>query len=241
MTAAATRERANQSASSQVRSRIHRGGERLWRHADFANLPPQAVSQALSRLTRDGELQRVAKGVYYRPRPTVVGPSRPAPDQVAAKATALLLQPAGLSAAHWLGFTSQNPAVPEYVSSASWASTRLSHARIRTRRRQNRDRLDTTAAALLELLRDRGETSDLDNDATCRRLLDLLATLPFDRLAKAALGEPPRVRAILGAAGQQTGGDERSVKLLRDSLNPLSRFEFGKLDCLAHSREWQAK
>jgi len=50
-------------ASKRVRSRVYRGGERFWRHTDFADLPPAAVSQALSRLTKRGELERVRKGV----------------------------------------------------------------------------------------------------------------------------------------------------------------------------------
>ena len=36
-------------------------------------------STALSRLARDGTLQRLSKGVYYRARPTALGPSRPDP------------------------------------------------------------------------------------------------------------------------------------------------------------------
>ena len=54
--------------SATVRQRIERGGERLWRLEDFTNLPFTAVSQALSRLTRAGVLERLSKGVYYYPR-----------------------------------------------------------------------------------------------------------------------------------------------------------------------------
>jgi hypothetical protein len=38
----------------QVRQRIERGGEKLWRLEDFRDLPFTAVAQALSRLTRQG-------------------------------------------------------------------------------------------------------------------------------------------------------------------------------------------
>src|SRR5665647_2018460 len=74
-------------ASKRVRSRVYRGGERFWRHTDFADLPPAAVSQALSRLTKRGELERVRKGVYYRPRPTVLGASRPSPNSIVTHST----------------------------------------------------------------------------------------------------------------------------------------------------------
>ena len=63
----------------------------------------------------------------------------------------------------------------------------------------------------------------------------------FERLLKVAPSEPPRVRAMLGAIGQQLGQPESRLSALRKSLNPLSRFDFGTLAVLAHAREWQAK
>src|SRR6185312_17545924 len=56
-----------------VRQRINRAGERLWRYEDFRDLPFSAVAQALSRLTREGTIERLSKGVYYRNRETTFG------------------------------------------------------------------------------------------------------------------------------------------------------------------------
>lgn len=228
-------------AAAAVRSRVRRGGERFWRHTDFTDLPPAAVSQALSRLTKRGELQRVHKGLYYRSRPTVLGPSRPAPDAVAARSSASRLFPAGLTAANYLGFTTQDPARPEYASSAAAAPSSLTAAHVRTRRPRNRENLTERESALLELLRDRARTSDLGAAATCARLLGMLDDpRTFARLTKAAADEPPRVRAMLGAAGEQLGMDERLLRRLRASLNPLSRYDFGTLKCLQVAAHWQA-
>jgi len=227
--------------AKQIRSRVRRGGERFWRHTDFADLPPAAVSQALSRLARGGELQRASKGLYYRSRPTVVGSSRPAPDAVTALSSASRLHPAGLTAASYLGFTTQNPARPEYASSAAAAPSALADAHVRTRRPRNRENLSERESALLELLRDRARTSDLGAEGTCARLLDMLGDpRTFARLTKAAADEPPRVRAMLGAAGEQLGMDERLLSRLRASLNPLSRYDFGTLKCLQVADQWQA-
>ncbi len=63
----------------------------------------------------------------------------------------------------------------------------------------------------------------------------------FARLLKVAPAEPPRVRAMLGAIGQQIGQPESVLAPLRESLNPLSRFEFGILAALTYARRWQAK
>jgi len=227
--------------AKRIRSRIGRGGERFWRHSDFADLPPAAVSQALSRLARQGDLKRVGKGLYYRPQPTALGASRPAPDAVAVRSSTKRLHPAGLTAANYLGFTTQNPALPEYASSATAVPSALKHAHVRTRRPRNRDTLTERESAILEVLRDRGRTSDLGAEATCARLLDLLDDQSsFERLSKAALDEPPRVRAMLGAAGEQLGMNPRLLRQLRASLNPLSRYDFGTLKCLPAADDWQA-
>lgn len=180
--------------------------------------------------------------MYYRPRQTVLGTSRPAPDAIAANATRNSLHLAGITAANYLGFTTQNPARPEYATSGASAPTALANAHVRTRRGRNREHLSARESALLEFLRDRARTSDLDDDATCGRLLRLLDDpKSFARLVQAAPGEPPRVRAMLGAAGQQLGMNEHLLRRLRDSLNPLSRFDLGRLSCLRAATDWQAK
>ena len=68
--------------TASIRKRIERSGERLWRLDDFRELPFTAVAQALSRLTRDGVIERLSKGVYYRNRQTVLGKSRPNPAAI---------------------------------------------------------------------------------------------------------------------------------------------------------------
>lgn len=67
---------------SSIRQRIEHGGERLWRPDDFREFSFMAVAQALSRLKREGELERLSKGVYYRTRETAFGMSRPNPAAV---------------------------------------------------------------------------------------------------------------------------------------------------------------
>lgn len=58
--------------------------------------------------------------------------------------------------------------------------------------------------------------------------------------AAAAADEPPRVRAMLGAMGQELGMPQRQLSALRRSLNPLTRFNFGKLADLRYAKDWQA-
>lgn len=48
------------STASSIRLQIERGGEKLWRHNDFRDEPFPAVAQTLSRLTRNGTLERLS-------------------------------------------------------------------------------------------------------------------------------------------------------------------------------------
>lgn len=225
-----------------MRQRVLAGGERFWRHDDFRDLPASAVATTLSRLAREGELQRSRKGVYYRPRMTVLGPSLAAASGSTASSLMTPIHPAGLSAANVLGFTTQNPARREYATPASDPPTALEGSRVRTRRPATRGELSPEEGALMEFLRDRATTSDLSPADTARRLQTLLRDRErFTRLASAATAEPPRVRAMLGALGELAGVDERDVRQLRQSLNPLSRFDFGALSDLPNARSWQAK
>jgi hypothetical protein len=97
-------------------------------------------------------------------------------------------------------------------------------------------------AALLDFLRRRGEPSELSPEETVRRLLALLSEKGrFERLLAVSHAEPPRVRAILGAAGAQLGKPPKTLQRLKATLNPLSRFDFGALAALDRTGDWQAK
>ncbi len=228
-----------------VRRRIEASGERVWRLVDFAGMPFMAVAQALSRLARKGVIQRLGKGLYYRSKPTAFGASRPNSAQVRSLPVRRRgIFPAGIAAANVLGFTTQNPARVE-VATNGLSLPRLIVGKetvIHTRRPESWRELSEADAALLDFLRNRGASSELTAEETVEKLLGYFREPGrFERLLKAAPSEPPRIRAMLGAVGQQLGQPESRLAALRKSLNPLSRFDFGRLAALEHAREWQAK
>lgn len=237
--------RRQQSAADRVRQRIEQGSEAYWRQQDFASLPSPAVSQTLSRLTKQGILQRVRKGLYYRPRATAFGTSRPSDNAIQQlQLTNKVVFPAGLSAANLLGFTTQNPMHSQLATPESSLPRTIigRSARVFTRRPDAWRQLSTREAALLDFLRNRGAASELTPEETLQRLLrHFREAETFERLAGVALTEPPRVRAILGAIGQQLGKRQTLLGYLRAGLNPLSRFDFGILSGLRYAFAWQAK
>ena len=106
--------------AENVRQRIEAGGERVWRLVDFEGMPFSAVAQALSRLSRGGVIQRLGKGLYYRPRSTAFGLSKPNSAQISSlRVYRRRVFPAGIAAANMLGFTTQNPARVEVATNGS--------------------------------------------------------------------------------------------------------------------------
>ena len=233
------------SIAKTVRGRIEAGGERVWRLADFENMPFTAVAQALSRLCRLGKIQRLGKGLYYKARQTAFGPSKPNPSKL--RSLSILgkgIFPAGYTAANLLGFTTQHSAILE-VATNGLSLPRLIVGKetiIHTRRPQSWQGLSYEDAAILEFLRQRGFSSEFSPEETVDKLLKHFHKAGrFKHLLQIAMTEPPRVRALLGAIGQQLGYSEKLLSGLRKSLNGLSRFDFGLLIALKYASQWQSK
>jgi hypothetical protein len=114
--------------------------------------------------------------------------------------------------------------------------------RIHTRRPAAWHNLLPLDAALLDFLRSRGQLSELTPLESKQKLLAYFQEdSRFERLMEVISTEPPRVRAMVGAIGQEIGQQGRSLEVIRQSLNPVSKFDFGILSNLQYAREWQAK
>ena len=230
--------------SALIHQQIEKQGEGYWRLSDFSGLPPTAVCKTLSRMVAAGTLERVSKGLYYRPRQTRFGRSRPSQSEIQKLPVAQTFHPAGLSAANLLGFTTQNSIQSEFATSANSIPRTIigDRTKVHTRRPETWKHLSNTEAALLDLLRSRAKLSELSPEQTKQRLLDCFREGDrFERLVAVADAEPPRVRSMLGAIGQELGKSHQHLKKLRQSLNPISRFDFGLLRNLHYAKEWQAK
>ncbi len=218
----------------------------MLRPEDLKGTTPTAAAKALARLADRGVLTRVGKGLYYAPRETLLGPSKPSEMSVALNALKGKSRPTGASAANLLGLSTQLPARPQLVAFTSAVPKGAEAARVKLRAPKTGESLDQKDAALLEFLRDRGTHGEYGPSATFDRLRVVLLAESgsHDRcksLVSVALTEPPRVRAMLGALMQWAGLPERLWTPLRDSLNRLSRFDFGLFTTLPNAKEWLAK
>ena len=230
--------------TESIRQRILAGGERFWNHQDLADYPSATIAKTFTQLVKEGILQRISKGHYYHPRPTRFGYSQTVRSELPYQLTQTRVYPAGVNAANLLGFTTQNAIDGTFATTANslptaWLEKR---AKLFTHRPSTWENLSATEAALLDFLRSRGEWSDLSPSETNLQLLNHFRVPGrFERLVAIAHAEPPRVRAMLGAIGQELKYAKDLLQQLRMGLNPYSRFEFGKLSSLWYAQEWQAK
>jgi hypothetical protein len=230
--------------TESIRQRILAGGERFWNHQDLADYPSATIAKTFTQLVKEGILQRISKGHYYHPRPTRFGYSQPVRSELPYQLTQTRVYPAGVNAANLLGFTTQNAIDGTFATTANslptaWLGQR---AKLYTRRPSTWENLSATEAALLDFLRSRGAWSDLSPAETNLQLLNhFRVPRRFERLVAIAHAEPPRVRAMLGAIGQELKYAKDLLQQLSIGLNPYSRFEFGKLSSLWYAQEWQAK
>jgi len=217
----------------------------LVRVEDVRGATPAAASKALSRLAEDGKLERVAKGVYHAPRKTLLGLSKPSTAAMVGKTLKGKTRPTGATAANLLGLSTQVPARPELVVFGSNLPTHASGVRVHLRRGAKPHPLPDMEGALLEFLRDRGAYAETDGHETAARLTRLLKSdlseTRLRRLRDVAEDEPPRVRAALGALFECAGLAKSLWQPLKESLNPLTKFDFGLLGDLPNAMMWQAR
>lgn len=208
-------------------------------------MSPGAATKALARLAKKGVLTRVGKGLYFAPRDTILGKSRPSEMAIAMKTLEGKTRPTGASAANLLALSTQLPARPQLVAFTSNQPKNTGVPRLKLRRGSRPHPLPTLEGALLEFIRVQGNSAETNPKETYRRLRRLLKVqLQMNRLhdlRDASLEEPPRVRAMLGAMFAYAELPESLWAPLKASLNPLTKFDFGLFAELPNAREWQAK
>lgn len=204
------------SVAGDVRNRVLRSRDRFWRPEDFAG-SAEAVTQALSRLARAGELRRTRRGLYWRGVSTPLGMSAPPVERVIKSvADTTGSGPSGWSAALALGLSTQVPrrstiAIATRVPSDPRGVRFVSRSAC-TRRRD--ERLVPIEVGLLEVLRDWNRLVELSTRDALNQLdyLGKTGAIRFERLVRASTTEPPRVRENL-----------RSILIELDLIEAASR------------------
>lgn len=233
------------------------GVDRLWTYADFPSVDRTALAATLSRLVKAGALMRIRRGVYYLPKATLFGVSKPDPRALAdavLRARGEVPMPSGVGEYNRLGLTPQMSGAVTRATRRRVAPMRVGGVRLyaTTRPLDAQRGIRPEERTALDALRDITRIPDALPGDVLRRLGMLIRSGEFDfvRLARFARPEPPRVRALLGALGEELRhanvGRRVPVKMLRElreSLNPLTSFAVpGVSAALPHSAAaWHIK
>lgn len=121
---------------TQIQARIRTQPAAVWTPTDFLDLGPRAaVDKALQRLARSGDVTRIDRGLYYRPRKSALSGKPTQPDQKAVidavvrrDQTRIVVD--GLTAANDLGLTTAVPARVTVLTDARLRPIQLGNQQI---------------------------------------------------------------------------------------------------------------
>jgi hypothetical protein len=191
-----------------------------------------ALTKALSRLSKSGEIVRLEKGKYYKPRQTKFGAVRPPEPQVVKALSVKNDRPigylTGTALYNSLGLTTQVSNVLEIARNTRLPEKDLLGYKIRfvvkpfTFREQ-----DIPLLQLLDALQDIKKIPDTSAERSIPVLQDRMKKLTaeeLNRMAKLALSYNPATKALLGALLEQLFPSV-PVTALKKSLTPLSKYK----------------
>ena len=188
--------------SARIRKRVESADPgTFFRTGDFEG-STSAVETAMSRLARAGLLKRVHRGLYWKGVRSRFGSGRPPALAVGVELAGRRgVGPAGWTASHVLGLSTQVPSTIELSVAGRHAPSAPEGIRFHTR--ANLDRLDLRfhEIALLEVLRDWPTTAESDwaRLLVVVRELESKGLADIERLKRSVRGEPPRARALVSS------------------------------------------
>jgi hypothetical protein len=220
----------------------------LLTYADLVTESAQfgAVAAALSRLSREGQVVRYAKGQYYRPQTSRFDPLPPSEGAVLRTLTTekgiVSAYPTGAALYNRLGLTTQVPAIIKVTSpkprriGLKWVDFVV--------RPSPEQASDVPLLQWLEVLRNLRRIPDARPAKVLDRVQQYVKNLaPAERgrlVELATTLAPPRARAVLGAL-LELQGDKHGAGSLRATLNPLTTYWLGLTAALPNAPQWNIR
>ena len=235
--------------SRYIKTQITKGTDgQIWSYKDFSDLPLTTVAKVFSRLAKTGLLIRASKGIYYKPKKTILGIASADPVQVATmvlnKKKKAQVFAGGWSVFYNARLTTQVPAsaTTTIISSTPHRKLKIGSNDVRVIYRnlahmKNANPLDF---ALVQSLRDIKKVPDASAQDTVLKIQQMLKLDKdrLDRIISYAQHEPPRVRALAGALAQSLKHSSHQLDKLRKSLNPLTKYKLGIAQVLPTASNW---
>ena len=215
------------------------------RHADFL-LPPDkqmALAKTLSRMSKKGQIERLGKGLYYKPKKTAFGSVRPSEREILA---AIIKEKKGYitdtAAANSIGVTTQLSKEIVIASKNYQPPRKIAGLSIRYRRATiQSSSVSVEVLQILDSLRIIKKIPGSSVNEALASIISKIESLSFEtrkELLSCAEKYNPSVRALTGAiiSGRFSSLD---VSSLKSSLNPLSVYKIGiSQNILPNKKDW---
>ena len=234
------------SVAKQIRSYIETVEDgKIFTYADLPVNNKAAAAPVLSRMESKGEIKRLSKGKYYKPKEGMFGELPPSDAEVLRSymkdmGNAYIT---GLKAFNKMGLTTQVPNVVSIAGNGSARKIKVKNMTIEVFEiKQSIEKDDIPMAQLLDaldMIRKIPDTVPDDVVKYTKSNVEKLSVKERWQLAKLAQKYRPRTRAILGAIFKELGDWEEST-MLKETLNPLTSYKVGLSDdVLKEKAKWK--
>ena len=188
-----------------------------------------ALAKALSRMAASGELCKISKGKYYKPKETLLGIIKPANSEIVKdfleKDGEIIGYITGAQAFASMGLTSQISSVIMIGSRRYRRPLQRGEYKISFLKQDNPITKDNIEfLRILDAIRLIRQIPAVTPDAACKTITSLIQSLPSEsneELERLSLAYTSYVRALLGAMLEYIG---RSTTIVRKSLNGVTSY-----------------
>ncbi len=214
----------------------------------YADLPVDNITAAaplLSRMEKRGDISRLSKGKYYKPKQGMFGEQLPSDEEVVRSymdnmGNAYLT---GLRAFNAMGLTTQVPNVVTIVGKGSPRKINIKNMTIQISEQKSdiapEDIRFARMLDALDMIKRIPDTTPDDVVAYIKNTLATFNTKEIKRLTILAETYRPRTRALLGAILSELGY-AAWAESLKNTLNPLTAYKVGLSEkILSNKRAWK--
>lgn len=222
------------SITKNIKSKIDKikeGETFTYQDLDISKSEYLATAKVIERLIDSKIIKRISTGVFYKPKQTIFGELKPNEEEIIKpylfKNGKRIAYITGTSLYNKMGLTTQ---VPKEIKIAS-REKRIFISKGSIKASAVKSYVDVTDKnyqflELLDALKDFNKIPDLNRESAIeiiKNKLDSLTTKEKKELVEICIKYPPRVKAFLGALLENIGYTD-NIELLRDSLNPFTKF-----------------
>jgi hypothetical protein len=230
------------STKTNIAKKILSNGDydKIWSVEDFRKFDRMNVLKAFSELQKEKVIKRIKRGYYYRSKATILGETtfntyNLAVAKIKKKGSFYCIS--GITGYNQIGLTTQ---VPNIIVIATDVTARNYDNIVYLHRRKPVDG-GAIERIVLDAIIDIKTIPDTRPEKSILKIKNIIkdGKVSLNSLVKSAMFESPRVKAVIGAIAEEFNFDEKLLKRLKNSLNPVSVIYLNTGNALSHAKEWQ--